>query len=62
MVVHFNDLTPNKPWVNVHITWDSVLSSGAGSGAVMFSGGVDGVLAQAVHVVDMGFTVSATKN
>ena len=46
---------------NEHVTWDSVLGSGAGSGAVMFGGGVDSVLAQTVHVVDMGLTVSATK-
>ena len=47
---------------NVQVTWDSVLGGGSGSGAVVFSGGVDGVLAQTVHVVNVGFTVPATKN
>ena len=44
------------------VTWDSVLGSGTGSGAVVFSGCVDGVLAQTVHVVDTGLTVSATND
>ena len=34
------------------------MSSGAGSGAVVFSGGIDGVLACGVVLVHVGFTVS----
>ena len=35
--------------------------SGTGSGAVVFSGRVDGVLACGVVLVHVGFTVSETK-
>ena len=42
-------------------TWDSIVSSSAGSGAVVFSGGVDCVLACGVILVHMGFTVSGTR-
>ena len=62
MVVRFKNLAPKKDVFNVHVTWDSVLGCGASSGAVVFSGGVNGVLAQTIHVVDAGLTVSATND
>ena len=43
------------------VTWDTVVSCGADSGAVVFSGGVDGVLACGVVVVHVGFTVPAIR-